>query len=113
MSRVLVRKDGKTVDVQDRQAFYFDPIEVISQNTTTVTTTATAIPSSNLDYRKTILIKNIGSNTVYLGDSSVTTADGYPLEAGEEKSFDIGTDCTLYGITGSSTSEVRTIEGGN
>jgi len=83
----------------------------IVQSKTTVSTTATAIPSTAAVGRNTMLVKNNGSNTVYLGDSSVTAANGYPLEAGEEKAFDLDDKVVLYGITDSSTSEVRCLEG--
>ena len=83
----------------------------IVQSTTTVTTTATAIPATSAVGRKALMIINNGSNTVYLGASSVTTSNGYPLNAGDEKAFDIDELVVLYGITGTGTSDVRSLEG--
>jgi hypothetical protein len=83
----------------------------LTNSVTTVTTTATAIPSSAKTGRRTILVYNNGSNTVYLGGSAVTTASGYPLNAGEEKAFDLSGVLNLYGITDTDTSEIRTLEG--
>jgi len=83
----------------------------IVQSSTTVTNTATSIPSTAVVGRNTMLILNNGSNTVYLGASNVTTANGYPLSAGEEKAFDLDDAVVLYGVTGSDTSDVRSLEG--
>ena len=113
MSRVILRADGDTIDIQDKQSFYFDPIDTILQTSTTITTTAAPIPATTLTYRKTILVKNSGTNTVYLGSSTVTSANGYPLAAGEEKAFDLGPSALLYGVTASGSSAVKSLEGGN
>jgi len=80
-------------------------------STTTVTTTAGAIPATALTNRRTILVYNNGSETVYLGKSTVATTTGYPLAPGDEKSFDLHDGLVLYGITESGTSDVRTMEG--
>lgn len=83
----------------------------ITTSATTVTTTAIAIPATAATGRRTMLVFNNGTVTVYLGASNVTVATGYPLQAGDEKSYDLDAKVTLYGITDSSTADVRTFEG--
>ena len=82
----------------------------ISQGTITVTTSATAIPSSNLSGRRTIIIVNISTSNVFLGDSSVTTANGYQLYSQQSISADLADNVTVYGIVSAGTAEVRTLE---
>ena len=77
----------------------------------TVTTTATAIPATALAGRRAMMVRNNGSVTVYLGDSTVTSTNGFPLSPGEEKSYELGPPVTLYGITASGTADVRVLEG--
>lgn len=81
-----------------------------------VADTATAIDtSSESDDRSgsSIAIFNNGSATVYLGDSDVTTATGYPLGEGEHFACDLGaTTERIYGIVASGTVEVRVLEVG-
>ena len=79
----------------------------------TVANTATQILT--LDRNKAgFLIANIGGQTVYLGGSGVTTASGFPLDAGEKIASDGHTEFEgeLYGIVAASTCEVRTLEWG-
>lgn len=53
----------------------------------------------------TQLIKNKGANPVFLGDATVTEANGYELAVGEAIVVDLGGEDKLYGIcaTGLST----------
>lgn len=73
--------------------------------TVSVAATATLIIASNTSQKRRN-IKNVGSQTVYLGsDSSVTTSNGFPLRALE--SINIGDfNGTIYGIVASSTNNV-------
>lgn len=65
-----------------------------------VTDDATEIVSAQGD-RTQLVIYNNGSETVYLGDDSVTTDDGFPFRAGQRRSY-LGIAATelLYGISG-------------
>ena len=76
-----------------------------------VGTTATAIPTTAATGRISILVTNNGTNTVYLGDSTVTTINGTPLEVGEKLPMDLDKNVVLYGITSTGTSDVRVLEG--
>jgi len=69
-----------------------------------VGTSATQIKAANTS-RKAITIKNIGSETVYLGNSGVTTANGFPLEPGEGFG-PLRTTAAIYGIVASGSGKV-------
>lgn len=77
----------------------------------TVTTAATPLPASPLEFRRALVVHNNGASTVYLGNASVTTADGFPLLSGEKISFDVGATpgATVYAIAGGSIN-VRIME---
>lgn len=83
----------------------------ILQQSVTVGTTATAVPTTAMVGRNSIVVKNTGANTIYLGSSTVTTANGYPVAANESISLDLGEKVVLYGIVASSTETLAIIEG--
>ena len=78
----------------------------------TVTATATAIPTTPMNNRKAISVRNWdSSNTVYIGTSTVTTATGYPLQPYESFPFDVSQGLALYGICDTGlTAEIRYVE---
>lgn len=60
-------------------------------------------------YSGGILIRNRGANAVFIGDSAVTAATGYQLDAGEALPVDVTTQLDgLYAIavTGTNTCHV-------
>jgi hypothetical protein len=83
----------------------------ISTAAITVTTSATPLPASPLEYRRALVVHNASAGTIYLGNSSVTTSTGLPLAAGEKIAFDItgNPNVMIYAIAGSSL-EVRIME---
>lgn len=83
----------------------------ILQSEVTVATTATAIPSTALVGRTTIVIKNTGAATIYLGSSTVTTSNGFPLAANAVIELDLDEVVPIYGIVAASTETVRILEG--
>lgn len=50
-----------------------DPVAVACQ------TTATALPTTSMNGRDGIAIFNLGGGTIYVGNSTVTTATGFPV----------------------------------
>jgi hypothetical protein len=77
-----------------------------------VTASAVELTPSPLEYRRAIVIHNDGASVLYLGHSSaVTTADGFPLAAGEKIAIDLtgNPNTAVYGISGG-TSDVRIME---
>lgn len=78
-------------------------------STAAPTNAAASILAANAS-RKTALIVNAGSVTVYLGkDNTVTTSNGIPLAVGAAIEDDRSTDA-WYGITASSTGDLRILE---
>lgn len=73
----------------------------------TVTSLATLLAAEN-PKRVAILMQNLGSVDVYLGDSNVTIATGIRLAAGQTYS-DNHTVRAWYGITASATADVRVL----
>lgn len=76
-----------------------------------VTTSATALDQSTTGGRS-LLILNVGAQTVYVGGSAVTTAAGFPVAAGESLSADAVGGAGLYGIVAATTCEVRVLQVG-
>jgi hypothetical protein len=79
----------------------------------TVTDVATAVPVSPLANRNTMTVRIWGTNTVYFGDSTVTSTNGYPKMQSEEIFIDIkdNPSVELYAICASGeTCEIRILE---
>lgn len=68
------------------------------------TTSATLIVAAR-DTRKVAQLFNDSTVTVYVGDSSVTTSTGTPVEEGG--SIDMPWTGAIYGITASGTGSIR------
>ncbi len=89
----------------------YGPItNTILQQQVTVGTSATAIPTTALFERITILITNVGGEPIYLGASTVLVTNGFPLFPRAVLRIDIEPDVTVFGIAANSTN-VRIIEG--
>lgn len=83
----------------------------LTPTSTTVGVTATLLPATALAGRRSVVVHNSGSVTVFLGPSSVTTANGLPIAPNEKISLDINASVLLYGIVSSGSADVRTLEG--
>lgn len=73
----------------------------------TVTDLPTLLATANPS-RGAILLQNVGSVDVYLGDVNVTTGTGLQLAAGQTYSDDRTTQA-WYGVVASGTSDVRVL----
>lgn len=82
----------------------------IRSSTVTVATSATKIPTTPLANRKVIMIINISTSIVYVGGSSVTTSNGWPIYQRAALTLYIEDNIDIYGIAGASA-EVRILEG--
>lgn len=78
----------------------------------TVTTAPTELQrSSPLANRRSLIVYNNSSSTIYIGDSNISTTTGLPLPANSySPSFDAGINMVLYAITSSGTADVRICE---
>lgn len=62
---------------------------------------------------KAFAIMNNGANAIFLGDSTVTTATGFPLAPGDPPfAGSLPAGRTIYGVVAASTEEARTITAG-
>lgn len=83
-------------------------------NQVAMSTSAASIIAANTD-RKQLILKNTGSEIVYIGNSAsvVSTANnsngGYPIGVGEEFHLNDYTGI-VYGITSTGTSTISVIE---
>lgn len=76
----------------------------------TCATTATAAPASPLANRHSICIYNNGTNPIFIGPTSVTTSNGFPLPAGGSFCDDVNTTQVYSCIVASGTENARVIE---
>lgn len=95
-----------------RRVFVADYANIASANeAVTVGTTETAVPTANLAGRKSLILQNqSNSRSVYVGPTGVTTADGLEIPKRASLELQAGEGIDLFGITASSTAEVRVFE---
>lgn len=73
-----------------------------------VSTTATL--GLSLADRKYLTVYNNGNKMVYVGQSGVTTANGFPLPPGSLLEMRLGAAVALHAVSASGTQEVRALE---
>jgi len=74
-----------------------------------VGTTPTLLVAST-GFDQTVWLHNSGGGTVFLGDSSVTTANGYKLDNGDKMQLLVGDHEGLYAITAAGTNTVGVLK---
>ena len=74
-----------------------------------VGTTATVLVAAT-GFDQTVWLHNSGGGTVYLGDSGVTTSNGYKLDNGDKMQLLVGDHEGLYGVTASGTNTVGVLK---
>lgn len=79
---------------------------------TAVGTTAVNVVGSALANRKWLYLANNDNKTLFFGQTGVTTANGFPMEAGVKMEFRIGASVTpqIIGDAGSSGQDLRVLE---
>ena len=83
----------------------------VRQSAVTAGLAAVKVPITPLRYRKSLQIFNNAANVVYLGDASVTAADGYPLYPRASINIQIEDGIDVYAISAIAGQELRIIEG--
>lgn len=73
------------------------------RSATTVTTTATAIPSTALVNRAGLWVFNAGTVSIYLGDSAVGTSNEFILFPNQTQLLPFSDAITLYGRVAAGT----------
>lgn len=83
----------------------------LTNTAVTVTTSATALPTTPADNRRAIVIYNNSASVLYVGGSDVTTSNGMPVPAASySPSLDAGPRMIVYGIVATGTANVRVME---
>jgi hypothetical protein len=111
---------GTDIDIRDL-AFATDKVDVSGSTINTdfvpglsvkssVANTATALPASALTGRKRIMVQNKDTNSIFIGASDVTTANGLEVAKGATLSLEIGAGVTLYAISAAGSAPVRVLE---
>ena len=85
--------------------------EGILQQAVSIGASATKIPTTPLSRRKSLWIFNNSSNVIYMGDSTVTTANGFPLYPHGVMNIQVEDGIDIYGISTVAAQEVRILEG--
>jgi len=75
-----------------------------------VSTTASKVVSTGLTNRRAILLQNKGAASIYVGDSTVTTANGIEVGSGEVYDDILGEFGDLYAVCAAGTQDVRVFE---
>lgn len=78
----------------------------------TITTSPTLIATGLVGASWLYLHAPTGGNTVYVGESGVTTATGYELHKGETATFWLAETDKIYGIVATSTQALMTMQSG-
>lgn len=98
---VSANTDMKVVDRADT-AFVTSAVSVAN--------TATQLVSSALTERKEIIVQNLESRAIFLGNNLVTTSTGIRVPARGSITLKVGPGIDFYGITASGTADVRILE---
>lgn len=78
----------------------------------TVTTTPKTLPGyGQLFNRRSMIIYNNSSSTIFIGGSDVTTSNGLPVPANSySPAIDAGYSLVVYGVVATGTADVRVLE---
>lgn len=77
----------------------------------TVTTSITPLPDEVLVYRRSLIVFNNSTQTIYIGGSDVTSTNGLPVPKNTySPPVDAGPKLIVYGIVASGTADVRVLE---
>jgi hypothetical protein len=68
--------------------------------------------STEVQTFSTCMVRNMGTDVVYIGGGNVTTGNGFPLNPGETFTADLGRNEALYGVVSTTSQPVRVIEVG-
>lgn len=103
------KTDGDIYYGKDANMTYYqaDGASTLNYSNISVTTSATLIKASNSS-RKRILIRNLHSVSIWIGDSGVLTTDGFELKPKE--CIVLWDTAAIYGIVLADTADIRYLE---
>jgi hypothetical protein len=112
LSKKTFAPNTDIVEPNDWTLFYgFIVRRNLRPSAVTVTGSATAIPATNLASRYVLVIQNLSSDNIYVGDITVTTANGLKLVPNAVLSIMVEDSVQVYGISDGTSSNVRILEG--
>ena len=83
----------------------------LQSTSASITATAAQVMGTPLGGRRRVLIQNVGNNEVYLGGSSVSTANGVLLRKRTSVELELGEDIGLFAVCDTAeSSELRLLE---
>ena len=82
----------------------------VAATAVTVSTSAATLIASALGGRRRIMIQNLGTVPVYVGQTGVTTASGFKINASGTLALELGPDVGIFAISGTAGQNVRVLE---
>lgn len=103
------KEDGDVLYGKEANMAYYNGAfgNTLNYSNVSITTSATVIKASNSN-RKSILIYNNDTTSIFIGDSGVTINDGFEL-APLESIYLVDTEA-FYGIVSAGTADIRYLE---
>lgn len=104
---------SNNVEILKQLRITTDLVQVgILQAAILVTDVAQPLPAVSLQDRINLIINNIGANTIYLGNSAVTSANGFPVASTEVFALTVSQSVPVYAVCAAlNTSAIRILEG--
>lgn len=97
-------------DLYRRQFINDAPNIGVNNESVTVGVTAVALPTTALAGRTRMMVQNVGTKSIFIGDGSVTTANGIEVSKGGTLSLEVGEGVSLSAISGTAGQDVRVFE---
>jgi hypothetical protein len=91
-------------------ASFSAPNSAIASVAVTVGTTEVALPGSALSGRDEVTIQNLGSQSIFIGPTGVTTASGLEISKKSNMTIQLGPSVSVFGISGTAGQNVRVFE---
>lgn len=85
----------------------------IRANVVTVGTSPTPLVTLQNSDGSDTLVRNTGSVAVYIGAGNVTPTTGFPINAGEALTIDLGEGTVPYGVVATGTSTIAVLQVGS
>lgn len=85
--------------------------QTIRQTAITLGNTITKLLSASLSPRIFLFVFNNSGDIIYVGDSTVTTLNGFPIYPRSGYIFNMDDNIDLYGISAGTASDIRLMEG--
>lgn len=107
---LAVNADG-SLNVQGTFTAEDDAYDTLKATNQSITTTASQIAATALSGRKNIIVQNLGSSDIYVGESSgVTSSTGLLISKKSNLELKASALASLYALTSAGTADIRIME---